>query len=577
MEAKGEMMKSVLRWCVVPLLASTLVAQTAAKPKPKKPVARRAAVTAADVQALKDALAAQQQQIEQLRQAMQSRDAALQQAQHAQQQLQQAQATASEAQQKASSAESAANEQKENVTKLNSDLADVKTTLTNNAVSTQDEQKRMSALEGLVGRFRFNGDVRVRGEDFIQKGTFDRNRARLRVRFGFDGKLNEDFTSGIYLATGSLGDPTTTNETLTNFFDRKTVALDKAWITYNPIAHKWVSLTGRKFAYTWQRTSATFDPDLNPEGLNEKFSWDLRTPFVKNFTIQGIELLYNESNSGSSAKARQDSYALGGQISAKLRMGPWTATPSFLSLKWNRPDAILQASGFATQATTTGSDVPVVPPATGVPTLPVTGEGPGCATVLAGPKFPPCVFAPNGMTNATFISLSSTGVPIPHFFSGFNYADFILNNQIKTPLARLPINLLLEFEDNLDAEPHPLDSTGNVISSLGPQNKEYGVDFSVGQVKNKNDIQIGYAWLRQEQDSVLASFGESDQRAPTNILQHRIYALWKLRSNTVASFTWWHGRTLNTNLENSVKATGVKVGQVEPYLNRLQFDLIYSF
>ncbi len=116
-----------------------------------------------------------------------------------------------------------------------------------------------------------------------------------------------------------------------------------------------------------------------------------------------------------------------------------------------------------------------------------------------------------------------------------------------------------------------------MISSLGPQNKEYGVDFSVGQVKNKNDIQIGYAWLRQEQDSVLASFNESDQRAPTNILQHRIYALWKLRSNTVASFTWWHGRTLNTNLENSVKATGVKVGQVEPYLNRLQFDLIYSF
>jgi hypothetical protein len=577
------MMKSVLRWCVVPLLATTLVAQTAAKPKPKRPVARRAAVTAADVQALKDALAAQQQQIEQLRQAMQSRDAALQQAQQqaqqAQQQLQQAQATASEAQQKASSAESAANEQKENVTKLNSDLADVKTTLTNNAVSAQDEQKRMSALEGLVGRFRFNGDVRVRGEDFIQNTVPDRNRARLRVRFGFDGKLNEDFTSGIYLATGSLGDPTTTNETLTNFFDRKTVALDKAWITYNPVAHKWISLTGGKFAYTWQRTSATFDPDLNPEGFNQKFSWDLKIPFVKNFTVQGIELLYSESNSGSTAKARQDSYALGGQVSAKLQMGPWTATPSFLSLKWNRPDAILQASAFAVQATTTGQPGTTPIPPSG--SLFVPGEGPGCAnvqgipstTLPTTPNVPPCPFAPNGMTNATFLDASLK----PHFFSGFNYADFILNNQIKTPLARLPINLLLEFEDNLDAEPHPLDSTGNVISSLGPQNKEYGVDFSVGQVKNKNDIQIGYAWLRQEQDSVLASFNESDQRAPTNILQHRIYALWKLRSNTVASFTWWHGRTLNTNLENSVKATGVKVGQVEPYLNRLQFDLIYSF
>ena len=29
-------MKSALRWCVVPLLAGTLVAQTAAKPKAKK-------------------------------------------------------------------------------------------------------------------------------------------------------------------------------------------------------------------------------------------------------------------------------------------------------------------------------------------------------------------------------------------------------------------------------------------------------------------------------------------------------------------------------------------------------------
>src|SRR5438046_10671679 len=122
----------------------------------------------------------------------------------------------------------------------------------------------------------------------------------------------------------------------------------------------------------------------------------------------------------------------------------------------------------------------------------------------------------------------------------------MLNNQIKPPLARLPINLLLEFEDNLDAEPHPLVSTGNVISSLGPQNKEHGVEFSVGQVKNKNDIQIGYAWLRKEQDSVLASFAESDQRAPTNILQHRIYALWMLRSNTDASFTWSKRRSQNT-------------------------------
>jgi len=77
--------------------------------------------------------------------------------------------------------------------------------------------------------------------------------------------------------------------------------------------------------------------------------------------------------------------------------------------------------------------------------------------------------------------------------------------------------------------------------------------------------------------AAIASFGESDQRAPTNVLQHRVYALWKIRSNTVAGFTWWHGRTLNSYLLNSALAAGVKAGQTEPWLNRLQFDLIYTF
>ena len=63
------------------------------------------------------------------------------------------------------------------------------------------------------------------------------------------------------------------------------------------------------------------------------------------------------------------------------------------------------------------------------------------------------------------------------------------------------------------------------------------------------------------------------------------------RANTTASFTWWHGRTLNPFLQNAVLASGMKVsttpgvgvldpsasGQHEPWLNRLQFDLIYTF
>ncbi len=578
-------MKALLTWFTIFVLAASGLAQTAAAPATPKKRAHKAAVAPAppavttdDLKALRDALAQQQAQIQDLQGKMAERDATLQQTQ---QQLQQAQSQLQDTQSKAATAVTTASQTSDSVSKLQSDVADIRTNTTNAAVSTQEDQKKISALAAAMGRFRFSGDVRVRGEAYNQNCTTvvcqDRNRGRIRVRLGLEGQLSQDFIGGLAIATGSQGDPTTTNETLTNFFDRKTIALDKGYITYNPVAHNWFSVTGGKFAYLWQRTSVTGDPDLNPEGFDAKLSFNVKHGFFTNFTLQGITLLYSESSTG------QDSYVLGAQAQTSFKAGPWSATASFLNEHWNRPDAILQATAFAVAATTTGfQPTGGPPPPAPVTGIPVPGEGPGCAKgSVFNPKFPPCIFAPNGMTNATFVDSSGK----PHFYSGFDEADFILNNTIKTPAARLPINLLLEFEDNLDAQAHPLDTKANVLSNLGSQNKQYGADISVGQTKNKNDLQFGYAWCRQEQDAVLASVAESDQRAPTNIIQNRIYASWKLRANTVANFTWWRGRVLNTFLENNgallnnwgPSATIKTAGQQDPYLNRLQFDLVYTY
>src|SRR5581483_5528252 len=322
---------------------STSSARTSAKKTP----AKRSAVSA-EVEELKQALAAQQQQIqsqqqllEKLQQELQSRDQASQQA------VLQAQSQASTAEHRATGAEAEAAQQKESVAKLQSDLADVKS---NFVASEKKEGSRMAALEGVLSRFRFSGDVRLRGEDFFQTGLVDRNRARVRARFGVDGALNEDFSGGIFLATGSLGDPTTTNETFTNFFDRKTIGLDRGYITYNPQNAKWLQLTGGKFAFTWNRTSRTFDPDINPEGFSEKLSFDFSNPLLKNVAFTGMQLLFNENSRGA------DSYAVGGQISSKLALGNRiSVNPSFTLLNWRNVDAILQASAFAVQATTTGT------------------------------------------------------------------------------------------------------------------------------------------------------------------------------------------------------------------------------
>ena len=583
-------MRQSFRWLgistVLLALSAPLAAQTTTTP-PKKRRAKPAAAPAApaasqqDVQSLRDLVLAQQKQLEdQNQQVHQLQDQlhevldAVQQSNANAQKLQtgaeQAQATAAQAQQSAADAQHAA--------EAASSAAASATSVTSSLQSqAKAEQTKLEAFQNILGRFRLSGDIRMRGENFTQDGTQDRNRARVRIRLGLDGQLNQDFVGSIALATGSLGDPTTTNETLTNAFDRKTFSLDRGYITYSPVAHPWLSLTGGKFPYLWQRTSVTGDPDLNPEGFDQKFSFN-HNGFLQNFTVQALELLYNESSTG------QDSYVLGAQAQARLKAGPWTATASVLNQHWNRPDALLQATAFEVGATTTGSST--------IGSLPVPGEGQGCSTNGNLPKFAPCALAPNGMTNATFIDAAGK----PHFYSGFDLLDFILNNQIQTGASKFPINLIVEYEQNLDASTHPLSAaTGNpVLTNLGSQNKAYSGDFSVGRAVSRNDLLFGYAWLRQEQDSVLASIAESDQRAPTNILQNRVYANWKVRSNTLATFTWWYGRTLNTNLENNAalfnnwggfvnnaavagKSTISAPGQQEPWLNRFQFDLIYTY
>ena len=243
-------------------------------------------------------------QLQQLLDATQRANAATQKGQSS---ADQAQTAAVQAQQAASAAQHTAEQASSSAGAANSALAVVNT-------QEQAQDKRLSALSNVLGRFRFSGDMRVRGEGFYQDGSLSRNRARLRVRLGLDGRLNEDFLGGISIATGTLGDPTTTNETFTNAFDRKTIGLDRGYITYNPVAANWLSLTGGKFAFPWTRTSLTFDPDLNPEGFNEKFSFNLNSPVLKNFTVQGIELLYNEVSKGA------DSFAVGGQISSQLEV-----------------------------------------------------------------------------------------------------------------------------------------------------------------------------------------------------------------------------------------------------------------
>jgi hypothetical protein len=134
-------MKSAWQVCAILFVATALVGQTSTAPKPRKPKPSAQAVTAADVQALKDAIASQQaalaqqqQQIQELRDELRSKD----------QTTQQAQTAAKDAATKAEAAQAQASQQQAAVTELKGDVTDLKTNLANTVVTVQETQKNVS-------------------------------------------------------------------------------------------------------------------------------------------------------------------------------------------------------------------------------------------------------------------------------------------------------------------------------------------------------------------------------------------------------------------------------------------------
>ncbi|MGZ4834787.1 MAG: hypothetical protein ACXVZZ_04070, partial [Terriglobales bacterium] len=116
---------------------------TAAKKSPstaKKP----AAGCCGDIKSLRDAVSAQQQQIQMLRDELQRRDAAVQQMQ---QQLNSLQSATQQAQSTAQTAESTSKANEDALAALKTNVASVQTTATATATSLQGAEKRVTALE----------------------------------------------------------------------------------------------------------------------------------------------------------------------------------------------------------------------------------------------------------------------------------------------------------------------------------------------------------------------------------------------------------------------------------------------
>jgi hypothetical protein len=212
---------------VAATLAATALHATAAAAQD-----RPAAISAAEVDALKAQLALLQERLAAIEAAQQAQAAQLQSA-----------AASAEAQVAANA------EQQEAIDRTTDVLAQTR-----------------AGIGDWVGRFQWKGDFRYRNETIDQQyTTTERNRDRLRARIGFVAKGNDTMRVEVRATTGD-GDPRSANQTLTNSNSRKDLVIDTAYAEWSP-AGDWRVLAG-KMPYPWQRTgSYFFDGDVNPEGL----------------------------------------------------------------------------------------------------------------------------------------------------------------------------------------------------------------------------------------------------------------------------------------------------------------------
>lgn len=216
-----------------------------------------------------------------------------------------------------------------------------------------------AALPDWVQRMRFTGDVRLRAQGDLfssdnlpntyqdiltinDRGgttragiaanantTEDRQRLRVRLRFGAETELGYGWTAGFRLATGNLRDAVSTNQTLGSYGGRFTVGVDQAYVKWSgqsdAVKHVGVVTLGR-MSNPWLSTDLVWDADLNFDGVAGTYRLGLkRDDAYKHFAfvtlgafpIQEVEL------------STRDKWLLGGQIGVdyefqsgnRLRMG----------------------------------------------------------------------------------------------------------------------------------------------------------------------------------------------------------------------------------------------------------------
>lgn len=397
-------------------------------------------------------------------------------------------------------------------------------------------KKTSEALSKQLGSISFSGDLRLRFESiFGQSNSLvnaanptvfgneltPRFRPRIRLRLNLRGQINDEFDWGMRLSTGSLADSISTNQTFTDFFNRKPFGLDQAYVNYRPKAVRGLRIQGGRFDSPWFSTEMTFDNDLQYEGINESYSRDFKGTF-KNLTLVAWQLPLLERNSAfvrnadgtvnvdQSHRGGRDLALYGGQ--ARVRIDP----SEKVSLTLSAADHYFSGTQFISPIQVFGSSLQL--PVTF--TIPASGSTPA-QTITTQVSIPrDLLVAGNGNLGLTTASNNATNRD-GRLSSGFNLVDLIARVDLKHS-KRFPVMLLFDFVTNTQTHDVVVAGPGGANLAI-PNHENHGFwgEIQVGATRERGDFQLGYTFMRIEKDAVLTPFNFSDVTQQSDMRGHR--------------------------------------------------------
>ncbi|MGI8897841.1 MAG: putative porin [Pyrinomonadaceae bacterium] len=455
---------------------------------------------------------------------------------------------------------------------------------------TEDRLKKFEARIAEIGPVKFSGDIRLRSESFFGLSNIlasgstpgalgndlsPRHRMRLRARLAVRGTIGEEFDWGLRLATGGFADNISTNQTFTDFFNRKPFALDQAFITYKPRRVSGLRLQGGRFEPPWTFTEMTIDSDLQVEGLNESYSRSFKNSTVKDLTFVAWQLPMLERNSAfvrnldgtinieQSRRDGRDLALFGAQVRTRLEPNAKVAlTLSIADLYFSGTQFISPVQVFGSQ---------LLLPLTF--TIPATSTTPSqiVTTQVSVPRDLLVAGHGNlGLTTASNNAVNRDG----RLASGFNLVDLIARLELRHS-KRFPVTILLNLVTNTQTRDLVTAGPGGADLILRNQeNQGFWGEVQLGSTKARGDLLFGYTFLRVEKDAVLTPFNFSDVTQQSDIRAHRLAFSYAVDPRVTFSITGIVTQRASGLLGPFLPTPP---GSLNRATTRLQFDTVIRF